>query len=286
MTVALLDLRPNDCRFPVGDLFCAGARRDGSSYCDHHHRIAYPVRVGGGRAFSSGGFLADHTEKVAPPRPARAHETVKPDRTPPSTALLDQFVRAAAARRHDAPQYPASKPPAFQPAPPRIIVVGHYTVPVSRLETHEGRELFYLTDLAYQCASVVVSMNIYTLRGGYYAAYLRDLVAGALGMTTADIQSTRRHKELVRSRQFAMFCIAAGATKVSLPAIGREIFGGFDHTTVIHGRNRIARMISDRTLPDHLGSILDRICAFDSVIADAVRKLRAPRLEVIERETA
>lgn len=284
MTLALLDLRPNDCRFPIDDLFCAAARREGSSYCDHHHGLAYVTA--GHRAFSSGGFMAEYTEKVAPARPARAHEAVKPDRHPPATALLDKFVRAAAARRHDAPQYPAPKPPAFQPAPPRIIVVGHYTVPVSRLETHEGRELFYLTDLAYQCAGVVASMNIYTLRGAYYAAYLRDFVAAAVGMTATEIQSTRRHKALVLSRQFAMFCVAIGATKVSLTAIGRDIFGGFDHTTVIHGRNRIARMISDRTLPDNLTVILDRICAFDSIIAGAVRKLRAPRLEVIEREAA
>ena len=41
--VALLDLEPHHCRWPVNDapyMFCAAAKQDGSSYCGHHDQVA------------------------------------------------------------------------------------------------------------------------------------------------------------------------------------------------------------------------------------------------------
>lgn len=273
MTVALLDLGPNDCRFPVGDLFCAGARRQNSSYCDHHHGLAYVTA--GRRAFSSGAFLADHTEKVAPPRPGRAHEIVRA--TPPAVvpALLDQFVRAAAARRHDAPRHVAPAPKARAAAVRRVII------PALPFETHDGREWLYLADLARQCERVIPVVDIRAARGVNYAINLRDRIAGQLDMTTDELLANRRTKDLVLSRQFAMFCVTKGALKLSLPYIGTNIFGGFDHTTVLHARNKITSMVADGTLPARLMAILERICEFDCIIAEVVRKARAPRQEIL-----
>lgn len=42
--VALLDLTATSCRYPHGDrklTFCGQPVRDGSSYCDAHHRLCY-----------------------------------------------------------------------------------------------------------------------------------------------------------------------------------------------------------------------------------------------------
>jgi len=44
----LLDLKPHQCRYPIDDinapgttetLFCGGQKKDGSSYCEHHHSV-------------------------------------------------------------------------------------------------------------------------------------------------------------------------------------------------------------------------------------------------------
>jgi GcrA cell cycle regulator len=49
--VGLLDLTENGCRWPVGDPqhedfgFCGSCKTDGSSYCEHHTKVAYqPAR--------------------------------------------------------------------------------------------------------------------------------------------------------------------------------------------------------------------------------------------------
>ncbi len=43
--MALLDLEPHHCRWPIGDAapytFCSVQKRDGSSYCQHHSRVAH-----------------------------------------------------------------------------------------------------------------------------------------------------------------------------------------------------------------------------------------------------
>lgn len=276
MTVALLALNINDCRYALTKepphLFCAGARRENSSYCNHHHRIAYPNSAG--RAFSSGGFLADHTETVAPSRPARAHEVARAIPVPVTPPLLNQFVRAAAACRHDAAPAPKPRPLI------RTVAAKPYQAPISSDAAHEAREQAYLADLAQQCERVAFDIDIRSARGFKYAIELRNRIAAMLDMSIDELLCRRRAKDLVQSRQLAMFCIVKGALRLSLPYIGARVFGGFDHSTVIHGRDRIATMIADGTLPARLAAILDSICAFDAIIADAVRKLRAGPISV------
>ena len=62
---SLLDLEPEDCRYPFGDetiMFCGEARIEKSSYCEFHHRLcgvkpisnAPKARVYHGTDFSRG----------------------------------------------------------------------------------------------------------------------------------------------------------------------------------------------------------------------------------------
>lgn len=272
MNVALLDLKPSDCRFPIDGLFCAAERREGSSYCDHHHGLAYVTA--GRRAFSSGAFLADHTEKVAPPRPGRAHEIVRA--TPPAVvpALLDQFVRAAAAMRPGAPPprpAPARDRPAEEPPkPPRRYLAPHLSEAACvQLET------WYLMGLARQCSLMDEERARFAFRAEGYAIALRDRIARDLDIGLGLLLSPRRNAEIVQVRQFAMFCIVVGATRLSLPRIGKKIFGGFDHTTVLHAHTRVARRIAEDDLRPDIAALLHHLCAVDDVIAAAVRKICA-----------
>ena len=67
------------------------------------------------------------------------------------------------------------------------------------------------------------------------------LTARAFNISARDIRGPSRRAEHVVPRQIAMV-IAAHTFGVSLPAIGRA-FGGRDHTTVLHARNKYGDMI-------------------------------------------
>lgn len=68
-----------------------------------------------------------------------------------------------------------------------------------------------------------------------------ELVAEHFGITTLDISSQKRNKEIAYPRQIAMY-LCQNMTGDSLQVIGRYL-GGRDHTTIIHGRDKIAREI-------------------------------------------
>lgn len=49
LNISLIEIKRRQCRYPYGDrpfTFCGHHTKDGSSYCEHHHRIAY-VRTNG-----------------------------------------------------------------------------------------------------------------------------------------------------------------------------------------------------------------------------------------------
>ena len=54
------------------------------------------------------------------------------------------------------------------------------------------------------------------------------------------LERTRRHA-VARPRQIAMY-LACRLTQASLPDIGAR-FGGFDHTTIMYARDRIAEQV-------------------------------------------
>ncbi len=66
-------------------------------------------------------------------------------------------------------------------------------------------------------------------------------VADHFGITPLDISSQKRNKEIAYPRQIAMY-LCQNMTNDSLQVIGRYL-GGRDHTTIIHGRDKIAREI-------------------------------------------
>ena len=65
--------------------------------------------------------------------------------------------------------------------------------------------------------------------------------------TTMPVLSQRtRKREVVYVRHIAMYLLCT-QTSLSLLSIG-ELFGGFDHTSVIHARDRIAELIPRNNL--------------------------------------
>jgi chromosomal replication initiator protein len=79
--------------------------------------------------------------------------------------------------------------------------------------------------------------------------------AEAFGLTIADLEGPRRHQPLARARQIAMY-IVREMTDLSLPKIG-VIFGGRDHTTVLHGINTVGRLMTeDEVLFDRVTALM------------------------------
>jgi chromosomal replication initiator protein len=68
--------------------------------------------------------------------------------------------------------------------------------------------------------------------------------AGYFQLTFDDLVSSRRSKNIALARQVAMY-ICREMTGLSLTAIG-EIFGGRDHTTVIHAYQKISSEMSEK----------------------------------------
>jgi len=64
-------------------------------------------------------------------------------------------------------------------------------------------------------------------------------VAGFFSVELVDLLGTRRHKELVYPRQIVMYLLR-NELNYSFPRIGKEL-GGKDHTTIIHGCDKIQR---------------------------------------------
>lgn len=68
--------------------------------------------------------------------------------------------------------------------------------------------------------------------------------ASYFGLQPNDIVSAKRSKKIAMSRQIAMY-LCREMTPLSLTAIG-EIFGGRDHTTVIHAYKKISREMTQK----------------------------------------
>ncbi len=62
-------------------------------------------------------------------------------------------------------------------------------------------------------------------------------MAEDFGITLGELKTKKRNKTIVLPRQVAMY-LSRELTELSLPEIG-EVFGGKDHTTVLHSYNKI-----------------------------------------------
>ncbi len=75
---------------------------------------------------------------------------------------------------------------------------------------------------------------------------IQKTVADRYGIKIADMYSKKRPADIARARQIAMY-LAKELTQKSLPEIG-ELFGGRDHTTVLHAVRKIADVRSKDAL--------------------------------------
>jgi chromosomal replication initiator protein len=82
--------------------------------------------------------------------------------------------------------------------------------------------------------------------------------AEAFGVTISDLEGPSRRQPLARARQVAMY-VCRELTDLSLPKIG-TLFGGRDHTTVLHGVNTVGRLMkTDQTLFDSVTALLQTL---------------------------
>lgn len=87
---------------------------------------------------------------------------------------------------------------------------------------------------------------------------IQQAVCNHFGLTIDDLCSKRRSRDIARPRQMAMY-ILRNHTDLSLPKIG-EVFGGRDHTTVMHACDKIAdEIVKNDSLRDTLDDILKSI---------------------------
>ncbi len=90
------------------------------------------------------------------------------------------------------------------------------------------------------------------------AERVRDVVADEWGVTPAGLESRRRTKDLTVPRQVAMYLIR-DLLDLSLVKVG-ELFGGRDHSTVIHSVNKVEETMEED--PDYrrrVESLRDRL---------------------------
>lgn len=83
-------------------------------------------------------------------------------------------------------------------------------------------------------------------------------IASILGFTVEALRGKSRQRPLVTARQIAMY-VFRDLTDLSYPAIAR-LFGGRDHTTVIHAVEKIQRLMSERKqIFDQVTDVVQRL---------------------------
>jgi chromosomal replication initiator protein len=88
--------------------------------------------------------------------------------------------------------------------------------------------------------------------------FIQRCVAEEFAISLQDLKTKRRNKTIVLPRQIAMY-LSRELTDLSLPEIG-ELFGGKDHTTVLHSYNKIKEgVIKNRTLKDRVEKVIQII---------------------------
>jgi chromosomal replication initiator protein len=85
-------------------------------------------------------------------------------------------------------------------------------------------------------------------------------IAGILKFDVDALKGKSRQRPLVTARQIAMY-VFRETTDLSYPAIAR-LFGGRDHTTVIHANEKIQRLMSERKqIYDQVTDLLQQLRA-------------------------
>ncbi len=90
------------------------------------------------------------------------------------------------------------------------------------------------------------------------AEYIQEVVAGHFNLKPEDFKSAKRTRAIAFPRQIAMY-LSRKLTDLSLPNIGKQ-FGGRDHTTIIHGYEKIAKqMKTDIELTQTINELENKI---------------------------
>lgn len=109
-------------------------------------------------------------------------------------------------------------------------------------------------DLAYDTLKDIIAKNNIN---NIDIPYIIDAVSKHYSISSKELISKKRNKEIAFPRQVAMF-LCRKYTSYSLPKIGRE-FGGRDHTTVLHSVDKIKFMLkSDFSLNSDIETITRR----------------------------
>ncbi|QEH67434.1 chromosomal replication initiator protein DnaA [Cellulosilyticum sp. ST5] len=92
------------------------------------------------------------------------------------------------------------------------------------------------------------------------AEYIQEIVATYFHLKPEELKSSKRTRNIAYPRQIAMY-LCRKLTDLSLPKIG-EKFGGRDHTTIIHGFEKISRELqTDIELTQMLNELESKITA-------------------------
>jgi chromosomal replication initiator protein len=87
---------------------------------------------------------------------------------------------------------------------------------------------------------------------------IQEVISQRFGVTLDELVSPRRSQSVAYPRQVAMY-LSRELTDASLPMIGKQ-FGGRDHTTVIHAKDKITRLIrEDRSVYNLVQELTARI---------------------------
>lgn len=156
-------------------------------------------------------------------------------------AHKERHLRMMMAARRLLPPLQIAPPPKPKPSSPA------YFAPLPR--QHNAHVLAYISDVPARVLGSTV----------------QAIVCGEYHITKVEMSSRQRSAWLVKPRQIA-FYLTCRLTGRSLPEIGRQ-FGGKDHTTVLHGRRKVAALM-----------------ALDADYADRVRALEEKCLLAAEFE--
>ena len=92
---------------------------------------------------------------------------------------------------------------------------------------------------------------------------IQRLVADQYSLEVRDLKSRSRTSEVAFPRQLAMY-LALSLTDSSTTDVGK-VFGGRDHTTVIHGRNKIKKMLeNDPFFLETVNRLIEKIKTVDN----------------------
>ena len=96
-------------------------------------------------------------------------------------------------------------------------------------------------DISLEACQALLSQFQFTRNSIITDSDVIHAVSNHYQITSEILEGKKRNKIAVRSRQVAMFLLRE-ETELSLAAIGK-ILGGRDHSTVLHGHDRVASLI-------------------------------------------